>query len=157
MQTIHWAKCSFEKRTIVEGFEVANEFDIFIDRRFFGVDGPSQHMAAELHVIFCCRVKTIVIKQNMLSSWNNSIYKQYFSNSNIFISNEQKHFKRINCFCLFFLHTWAETVSVTTFLEEGKMSECSEQQHSVATETLKEEMNPWGGGGQNKKTKQKVE
>lgn len=51
------AKRSFERRTVVEGFEVANEFHIFIDRRSFGVDGPSQHMAAELHVIFSWRTK----------------------------------------------------------------------------------------------------
>lgn len=37
--------------TIVKRLEVADEFYIFINRRFFGVDGPSQHMAAELHVV----------------------------------------------------------------------------------------------------------
>lgn len=44
-----------DKPTIVEGFEVSYKFDIFIDRCFFWVDGPSQHMTAELHVIFSWR------------------------------------------------------------------------------------------------------
>lgn len=46
---------TIERHTVVERLEVANEFNIFIDGGFFGVNCPSQHMAAELHVVLSWR------------------------------------------------------------------------------------------------------
>lgn len=43
--------------TVIERLEVADELNIFINRGFFGVNGPSQHMTAELHVILSWRQK----------------------------------------------------------------------------------------------------
>lgn len=40
--------------TIIERLEIANESNIFIYRWFFGVDGPSQYMTAELHMVLSC-------------------------------------------------------------------------------------------------------
>lgn len=46
-----------EGHTVIERLEVADELNIFINRGFFGVNGPSQHMTAELHVILSWRQK----------------------------------------------------------------------------------------------------
>lgn len=43
-----------ECHTIIKRLEIANESNIFIYRWFFGVNGPSQHMAAELHMVLSC-------------------------------------------------------------------------------------------------------
>lgn len=39
--------------TIIQGLEVSDELDVFVHRRLFGVDGASEHVAAELQLIFC--------------------------------------------------------------------------------------------------------
>lgn len=46
-----------EGHTVIERLEVADELNIFINRGFFGVNGPSQHMTAELHVTLSWRQK----------------------------------------------------------------------------------------------------
>lgn len=137
------------KRTIVEGFKVANEFDVFIDGRFFGVDGPSQHVAAELHVIFSWRTKTM--KWNAVTIKETNCYYGITLN-NLYVSNRQKHWEDKLFFVCFFTHllSW-HTKCANMFWKRVNMSECSEQQHWVSTETQKEEMNP-----SREKTKQKV-
>jgi len=44
---------SEEELTIIQGFEVSNELDIFIHRGLFGVNCPSKHVATELQLILC--------------------------------------------------------------------------------------------------------
>lgn len=39
--------------TIIQGLEVSDNLDIFIHGRLLGVDGPSEHVATKLQLIFC--------------------------------------------------------------------------------------------------------
>lgn len=45
-------------RTVAERLEVPDELDIFVDGCFFRVNGPSEHVAAELHVVLSWRTST---------------------------------------------------------------------------------------------------
>lgn len=43
--------------TIIQGLEVSDELDVLVHGGLFGVDGPSEHVAAELELIFCWCLK----------------------------------------------------------------------------------------------------